>query len=165
MKLNEAVIKMQDAVNASMAKLEGNGFVMSVETDYMNRAFMTASDPKKAKCVTVSLVINTKGGKAGEEYCMSLGAMINGGGIDEAQLDKDIEGYNKMVEEALDTLAYYDNKDEGLMFLTKKASEEYEKFMKEMEEEQKKTRKRMMITNIAFILGFTLLFVLIALFR
>ena len=138
MKLNEAVIKMQDAVNASMAKLEGNGFVMSVETDYMNRAFMTVSDPKKAKCVTVSLVINTKGGKAGEEYCMSLGAMINGGGIDEAQLDKDIEGYNKMVEEALDTLAYYDNKDEGLMFLTKKASEDYEKFIAQISTPVKK---------------------------
>ena len=164
MKLNEAVIKMQDAVNASMAKLEGNGFVMSVETDYMNRAFMTVSDPKKAKCVTVSLVINTKGGKAGEEYCMSLGAMINGGGIDEAQLDKDIEGYNKMVDEALDTLAYYDNKDEGLAYLTKKASEEYEKFMKEIEEGQKKGRRLAMITNIVFILGITLLFI-IALLR
>ena len=159
MKLNEAVIKMQDAVNASMAKLEGNGFVMSVETDYMNRAFMTVSDPKKAKYVTVSLVINTKGGKAGEEYCMSLGAMINGGGIDEAQLDKDIEGFSGMVQEAVDTLAYYENKDEGLAYLTAKANEEYEKLVKKIEEERSKNRRLAMIGNIVFIVGIALLFI------
>ena len=33
MTLKDAVVKMQDAVNASMSRLEGNGFVMSVETD------------------------------------------------------------------------------------------------------------------------------------
>ena len=64
----------------------------------------------------------------------------------------------------LDTLAYYDNKDEGLAYLTKKASEEYEKFMKEIEEGQKKGRRLAMITNIVFILGITLLFI-IALLR
>lgn len=158
--LSEAVAKMESAVKTAMARLEGNGFVMSVETDYMNRAFGTVTDPKKAKCVTVSLVISSKDGKEGEEYCMSLGAMINGRGVDEVQLDRDIEGYNKMVDEALDTLAYYEDKDEGLAYLTKKASEEYEKFVKEMEEGQRKGRRLAMITNIVFILGITLLFIL-----
>ena len=162
--LTEAVNKMQSTVESAMTRLDGNGFVMSVETDYMNQTFQSVSDPKKAKCVTVSLVVNTKDGKEGEEYCMSLGAMITRRGIDEEQLDKDIEGYNKMVDEALDTLAYYDNKDEGLAYLTKKASEEYEKFMKEIEEGQKKGRRLAMITNIVFILGITLLFI-IALLR
>ena len=88
---------------------------------------------------------------------MSLGAMIAKRGVDEAQLLKDIEAYGKMVDEAVDTLAYYENKDEGLAHLTKKASEEYEKMMKEIEEGQKKSRRLSMITNIAFILGFILL--------
>ena len=157
MTLTEAIALMESTVNAAMERLDGNGFVMSVETDYMDRFFRTVTDPGKARCVTVSLVVNTKDGQKGEEYCMSLGAMIAKRGVDEAQLLKDIEGYGKMVDEAVDTLAYYENKDEGLAHLTKKASEEYEKMMKEIEEGQKKSRRLSMITNIAFILGFILL--------
>ena len=160
MTLTEAIGKMQVAVTAAMDRLEGNGFVMSVETDYMDRAFRSVSVPERAKCVTVSLVINTRDGQAGEEYCMSLGAMVSGKNVDEVQLDKDIEGFGKMVDEAIDTLAYYDDKDEGLRFLTAKAAEEYEKFVKEMEEGQRKGRRLAMITNIVFILGITLLFIL-----
>ena len=133
MTVNEALTKMYEVVGAAKEKLEGNGFVMSVETDYMNSMLVSVDDPAKAKCVTVSLVVASKDGKEGEEYCMSLGAMITRRGVDEIQLDKDIEGYGKMVDEAIDTLAYYDNKDEGLAYLTAKASEEYEKMMKEIE--------------------------------
>lgn len=157
MTLTEAVASMQTVVTAAKDRLEGNGFVMSVETDYMDRFFQSVSDLRKARCVTVSLVVSTKDGKKGEEYCMSLGAMITKRGVDEAQLLKDMEGYVKMVDEAIDTLAYYQNKDEGLAYLTKKAGEEYEKLMKEIEEGQKKSRRLSMITNIAFILGFILL--------
>lgn len=160
MTLSDAVKKMQSAVTASMQRLEGNGFVMSVETDYMNNMFASVDDPAKAKCVTVSLVVASKNGKEGEEYCMSLGAMITRRGVDEAQLDKDIEGYDKMVDEAIDTLAYYDNKDEGLAYLTAKASEEYEKMMKEIEEGQRKNRRLAMISNIVFIVGIALLFII-----
>lgn len=159
MTLKDAVVKMQDAVNASMSRLEGNGFLMSVETDYMNRSLKSVEDMRKAKCVTVSLVINTKDGKKGEEYCMSLGAMVTSRGIDEKQLDSDIEGYNKMVDEAIDTLAYYENKGEGLAFLTKKANEEYERFMKEIEEGQKKNKRLATISNIVFFIGIALLFI------
>lgn len=159
MTLSDAVKKMQSTVEKAMVRLEGNGFVMSVETDYMNSMLVSVDDPTKAKCVTVSLVVASKDGKEGEEYCMSLGAMITRRGVDEIQLDKDIEGYGKMVDEAIDTLAYYDNKDEGLAYLTAKASEEYEKMMKEIEEGQRKNRRLAMISNIVFIVGIALLFI------
>ena len=160
MLLNEAVAKMQNAVTESMKRLEGNGFVMSVETDYMGRNFASVEDASKAKCVTVSLVVGAKDGDKGEEYCMSLGAMIQKGGVNEEQLDKDIESYGKRVDEALDTLAYYENKDEGLAFLTEKATKEYEELMKKIDEEQRKNRKIAMISNIVFAVGIAILFIL-----
>ena len=100
MTLTEAVASMQTVVTAAKDRLEGNGFVMSVETDYMDRFFQSVSDLRRARCVTVSLVVSTKDGKKGEEYCMSLGAMITKRGVDEAQLLKDMEegrAYSKLA--------------------------------------------------------------------
>ena len=164
MTINEAVIKMQAAVTAAKERLLGNGFVMSVETDYMNAMLRTVPDESKAKFITVSLVVGKDGGKEGEEYCMSLGAEVIRKSIDEAQLDRDIESYGKMVDDAIETLAGYENKDEGLDYLTKKAGEEYEKLLEKIKEDQKKSRKVSMIINTVFIVGMILLFI-IALLR
>ncbi len=156
----DAVSKMQATVTAAKERLGGNGFVMSVETDYMNSMLRTVDDAKKAKYATVSLVVGAEGCEKDEEYCMSLGAMITRKGIDEAQLDKDIESFNTMVDEALETLAKYEDKNEGLAYLTAKASEEYEKLVAKIEEDQKKSRKVAMIGNIVFIIGIALLFII-----
>ena len=155
----EAIIKMQNAVSEAMKKLDGNGFDLSVETEYLNRTLQGVEDISKAKYVTVSLVVASKDSKEGEEYCMSLGAMITRRGIDDSELEKNIDGFGKMVDEALAMLEKYDNKDEGLAYLTEKASEEYKKLVEKMEEEQKKNRKLSMISNIVFILGIALLFI------
>ena len=149
---------MKDVVSESMHKLDGNGFIMLVETDYMNQMFNSVEDESKAKCVTVSLVISSENVKEGDEYCMSLGAMITRKGVDEAQLYKDIEGYRKMVDEALEVLSQYEKKDEGLAYLTAKANEEYEQLMAKITEDQKKNRRLAMISNIVFVVGIVLLF-------
>ena len=158
MTLTEAIKKMQDVVEAAKADLEGNGFTMSVETDFMDASLRTLPDSKRAKYVTVSLVIGAEGIEAGDEYCMSLGADISKKGMSEEQLDKDIENYKTMVAEAKKTLAGYDNKTEGLAYLTRKAGEEYEKLMKKIEEAQMKNRKMSMIINSVFIVGLVILF-------
>ena len=160
MTVNEAIIKMQATVEAAKERLEGNGFVMSVETDYMNALLRTVPDHTKAKYVTVSLVVGKEGGNEGEEYCMSLGAEISKKSVDEARLDKDIENYGNMVNEALETLTNYEDKNEGLDYLTKKASEEYEKLLAKINEDQKKSRKVTMIINAVFISLMVLLFIL-----
>lgn len=159
MTIQEAIEKMQATVEASKEKLSDNGFTMSVETDYMNAMLANVEDPKKAKYVTVSLVIGSDDTKEGEEYCMSLGADIRTKSVNEEQLGKDIESYNKMVDDAVEVLAGYENKQEGLAHLTAKASEEYEKLLAKIEEEQKKSRRIAMIGNIAFIVGIALLFI------
>ena len=164
MTLNEAISKMRSVVADSMEMLDGNGFTMSVDTDYMNQMLASVENEKKAKYVTVSLVITAEGINEGDEYCMSLGAMIARGGVDEAQLKKDIGGYMDMVKEAVEVLKGYENKTEGLKYLTDKASEEYEQLLKKIEEEQKKNRRLAMIGNVVFIVGIALLFI-VALLR
>ena len=160
MTVNEAIEKMQATVEASKERLEGNGFTMSVETEYMNSMLGIVNDLKKAKYVTVSLIISSEDTAEGEEYCMSLGADIRSKNVNEEQLDRDIESYQKMVDEAAEVLAEYENKNEGLAYLTAKASEEYEKLLVKIEEEQKKSRRMSMIINIVFIAGIALLFIL-----
>ena len=155
----EAISKMQSAVGMRKDKFDEYGFVTSIETDYMNAMYKTVDDPKKAKFVTVSLVIGKQDGKAGDEYCMSLGAQITHRSIDDARLEQDILNFEKMVSEAIEILEKYDSKDDGLDFLTAKASEEYEKFLKKMEEERAKSRRIALIGNIVFIVGIPLLFI------
>ena len=164
MTVNEAIAKMQAVVEASKDRFSGCGFTMSVETDYMNGMLKSVEDVNKARYVTVSLVVSAEGIKEGEEYCMSLGADIRGKKINENQLNEDIAGYEKMVSEAVEALDGYENKSEGLACLTAKASEEYEKLVAKIDEEQKKSRRISMIGNIIFIVGIALLFI-VALFK
>ena len=159
MTVTEAISKMQATVAASMEKLDGNGFVMSVETDYMNAMLRSVPDASKAKYVTVSLVVGKEDGNEGEEYCMSLGAEIVRKSVNDEQLEKDIASYENMVNEAIETIGGYEDKNEGLDLLTKRASEEYEKLMAKIKEDQKKTQRVTMIINTVFILGITLLFI------
>jgi hypothetical protein len=159
MTVTEAISKMQATVAASMEKLDGNGFVMSVETDYMNAMLRSVPDVSKAKYVTVSLVVGKEDGNEGEEYCMSLGAEIVRKSVNDEQLEKDIANYENMVNEAIETISGYEDKNEGLDLLTKRASEEYEKLMAKIKEDQKKTQRVTMIINTVFILGITLLFI------
>ena len=159
MTVSEAIAKMQSTVEASKEKFEACGFVMSVETDYMNGMFKSVEDIKKARYVTVSLVVSAEGIAEGEEYCMSLGAEIRGRQIDENRLDEDILNYHKMVDEAAELLEGYENKKDGLDALIKKASEEYAKLVARIEEDNKKRRRLSMISNVIFIVGIALLFI------
>ena len=164
MTINEAISKMQATVAAAKDRLEGNGFVMSIETDFMNAMLRSVPDETKAKYVTISLVVGKDGGKEGEEYCMSLGAAITRKAVDEVQLDKDIENYEKMVNEAVETLAEYEDKNEAHDYLTKKASEEYEKLLAKIDADQKKSRKVSMIINAVFI-GLMFLLLIVAMLK
>ena len=159
MTLNEAVEKMHATVEAAKERLSCYGFVMSVETDYMNSMLRTVTDIKKAKYVTVALVVGIEGGKEGEEYCMSVGSNIVRGGIDAEQLDKDLASYVEMVDEAVAVLESHEDKTKGLAQLTAKASEEYEKLLAKIKEEQEKSRKVSMIINTVFIVGMLLLLI------
>ena len=158
--VHEALEKMQAIVADAKARLEGNGFVMSVETEYMNAMLRTVTDVNRAKFITVALVVSAEGVAEGDEYCMSLGAQISRGGVDEERLAKDAENFNGMVDEAIAVLEKYDNKTEGLGVLTAKANEEYEKLLAKIKEDQDKSRRVSRIINIVVIAGIALLFIL-----
>ena len=104
MTLNETICRMQEVVSAAKEKLEGNGFTMSVETDYMDKMLRTVSGTKGARYVTVSLVVGAEGLEEGDEYCMSLGADISRKGINAEQLEKDIETYGLFTYEELNAI-------------------------------------------------------------
>ena len=159
MTLAEAVEKMHAAVEAAKERLSTYGFVTSVETDYMNSMLRTVTDAKKARYVTVSLVVGAVDGKEGEEYCMSVGANIVRGSIDDEQLAKDLSSYGQMVDEAIAVLEEYEEKNEGLKQLTEKANAEYEKLLARIKEEQEKSRRISMIINTVFIVGIMLLLI------
>ena len=96
---------------------------------------------------------------------MSLGVAVERKAVNDEQLAQDSESFVKMVDEAIETLDRYDDKNEGLDVLLAKANEEYEKFLVKMEEERKKSNKLSMISNIIFIVGLVILFIVMALVK
>ena len=164
MTLNEAVEKMQLLAEEAKERLLVYGFDMKIESEYMNASLRAVEDPKKAKYLTTALVVSGEGIKEGEEYCLSIGALINRGKVDDSQLESDSAKFSQMVDEMIETLDSYDDKVEGLHVLIEKANEEYKKLVAEIEENQKKAKKMSAIINTVFIVGIFILFI-VALLR
>lgn len=151
MTVQEALTKMHEVVDAARERLEGNGFTMTVTTVFMDSMFRILPDENKARYARVSLLINKEGGQEGEEYCLSIGAALLRNKANEARLMNDIELYQHLVDDTVETLAQYEDKNEGFAVLTKKAEEECEQYKEKILEQQKKARKSSMIFNVVLI--------------
>ena len=155
----EAIERMQASAEAAKERLAGYGFSLSIETDYMNSVIKPVEDIKKARYITVSLVCGGEGVNPGEEYCISIGAETRLGRVNEGQLAKDIEGFAKIVEETIATLDSYEDKNEGLAFLVAKATEECEKLLAKLKEDEKRNKRVTTVSNIVFWVGVLILFI------
>lgn len=162
MTVTEALTKMNEIVNAAKERLEGNGFAMRIETTFFDSMVRPLPDANRARFATVSLLINKPDGKEGEEYCLSLGVAIFKTSANEKRLIGDIERYQKLVDDTVETLAGFEDKNEGFDFLTKKAAEEYEELMAKAREQQSKSRRISAIVNAVFIIATILLFIWLA---
>ena len=78
MTVQEALTQMHEVVGAAKERLEGNGFVMSIQTFYYDAMLRVIPNEKRARFATVTLIVNKVDGKEGEEYCLSLGVAILG---------------------------------------------------------------------------------------
>ena len=162
MTVNEALTKMYEVVDTAKARLEGNGFTMSVKTTFMDAMLRPLPDQNRARYASVALLVSKEGGKEGEEYCLSIGAALLRNNANEKRLTRDIEAYEKLVDDTVETLAQYEDKNEGFDFLTKKAEEEYEQLMVKVQEQQQKSRKASMIFNVALVVGLLIIFFLMS---
>ncbi len=135
-----AIEKMTATAEAAAEKIRTIGLSASVERSYMNPLLQTTDNPKKAKYITISVVISAPETKAGEEYCLSVGAEMRGGKIDEAMLEKDLSTLDSMIDETIERLSSFDNKTEGVATLANEAEEEYRALIDKLAGEQKRQR-------------------------
>ena len=159
MLLNEALDKMKAVAEAAAERFREDGFNAKVETSYMNAFLATVTEPKKAKFATVSVVISTEDTEEGEEYCLSVGAEIRFGKIDDGQLEKDLAEFGRMVDETVERLRSYATKSEGISVLAAEANAEYEKLVEKLREDQKKQSVISAIGMALFIVGIVVLFI------
>ena len=157
MTVQEALTQMNEVVGAAKDRLEGNGFVMSIKTFFYDAMLRTIPDEKRARFATVTLIVNKVDGKEGEEYCLSLGVAILGKKANAKRLARDTELFHRYVDEAVETLANFEDKNEGFDQLINKAEEEYAERMEKAKEQQKKTNKSATLFNILFIVVFILI--------
>lgn len=159
MLVNTAIERMRAVATEAADRLSALGYLASVEVDYMNAFLQTVESEKKAKFITVSVVISSADTPKGDEYCLSLGAEVRGGKVDDAQLEKDVTEYGRMVDDSIDRLAAYESRAEGVSALAAEASKEYEALVAKLREDEKKQRMLSAIGLTLAILGVIILFV------
>ena len=158
MQFNEAIEKMTATAEAAAEKIRNFGLSAVVEKSYMNPLLQTVDNPKKAKYITVSVVISTPETKEGDEYCLSVGAEMRGGKIDDDLLLKDLDTLNSMIDETIERLSTFENRAEGVAILANEAEEEYQKLVGKLSEEQKKQRVISAIGVALVFVGIIILF-------
>lgn len=154
MTVQEALTQMHEVVGAAKERLEGNGFVMSIQTFYYDAMLRVIPNEKRARFATVTLIVNKADGKEGEEYCLSLGVAILGKKANAKRLAKDTELFQRYVDEAVETLAGFEDKNAGLDNLTARAEEEYAERMAQAKEQKSKNNWITTAFNVVFILIF-----------
>lgn len=155
MKLDEALSAMTSLVEEQSKRFIGLGVTAKIETDLMDRALGSVTSPKKARFVTVTLVLSAEGITEGEEYCLSLGAEIKGSKVNET-IAKDMDSFVNMVDEALEQLSSYENKAEGIKALATAASREFDELVDKIKGESKKQKITGLISVLAIIAIFAL---------
>lgn len=161
MTVTEALTHMNEVVGAAKERLEGNGFVMTMQTFFYDAMLRSIPDEKRARFATVTLIVNKEGGKEGEEYCLSLGVAILGKKANAKRLARDTELFQRYIDEAVETLAGFEDKNAGLDHLTAKAEEEYTARMEQAKEQKSKNNWITTAFNIVFFAVFILIIFLL----
>lgn len=161
MTVTEALTHMNEVVGAAKERLEGNGFVMTMQTFFYDAMLRNIPDEKRARFATVTLIVNKEGGKEGEEYCLSLGVAILGKKANAKRLARDTELFQRYIDEAVETLAGFEDKNAGLDHLTAKAEEEYTARMEQAKEQKSKNNWITTAFNIIFFAVFILIIFLL----
>ncbi len=154
-----AIDKMRATAEEAAEKIRAAGVYAKVECSYMNALLQTVENPKRAKFITVSVVISAEDTKKGDEYCLSVGAEIRGGRVEEAQLERDLSSFGDMIDETLERLSGFENKGEGVSVMANEAQAEYERLVEKLRADQKKQRIISAIGLSLVFVGIVILFI------
>ena len=151
MTLSEAIEKIQGLISDAKARLDGYGFDITTVTDYTSASLRPVSNPESARYISSTLIIGGGGINEGEEYCLTIGVTVHRKTVNDEQFEKNRARFEEMITETVSVLDEHEDKLEGITVLTAKATEEYEKFVAKMDEENQKLRKQNSIRNIILI--------------
>ncbi len=147
-----AKAKMNALAEDAAARLGELGVSTSVEFDYMDRSLRTVDSEKKAKYMTVTVVITSDGIPEGEEYCLSLGAEIKHGAVDDEMLDRDSENFKSMISKTEGRLRNATDAADAIRDLTAEAEVECDRLLSEIEENAKKARRFSTISTFVILI-------------
>ena len=116
--------------------------------------------PEKAKYITATLVLSTDQTKEGDEYCLSLGAIINSGKVSEDILEGDIEKFLTLVGQTKERIKASDSAEVAIGELANEASLQFQELVDQIKEDEKKQK----LTSIIGIVCVVVIFILITAF-
>ena len=154
-----AIEKALAVAESAAERIRGTGLFASVEQSFMTALLQTTDNPKRAKFITVSLVISAEDTKKGDEYCLSVGLEIRGGRVDDGQLERDLGSFEEMVSETLERLSEFESNGAAVTALAGEAQAEYDKLVERLSADQKKQRIISAIGLSLMFIGILILFI------
>ena len=148
MKLELARSKMTEIAEGAAERLRALGVEATVEFDYMDGMLRSVEPGKRVRYLTVSVIIAAEGIAKGEEYCLSLGAMLRRGEIDEEMLTRDSDKFNEMINDTVKRLEGAESVTEVIKQMTTEAEAECEKLLEKLEADNKRNRRISTISSV-----------------
>lgn len=160
MNYKEALERMTEAVSKCGEGFDTLGVTAKLEYDYMDRIMKSVDSPEKAKYLTVTLVLRTESTPENEEYCLSLGAEVKNGRVNEDILERDIESFEALVSDTKLKIPEYDSSEIAIRELANQASEEFKLLVQKIKDDEKKQK----LTSIIGIGCVIAIFIIVTLF-
>ncbi len=160
MNYKETLDRMTEVVKECQEGFDTLGIVTRLEYDYMDRVMKSIESPERAKYLTVTLVLTTDNTPEGEEYCLSLGAEVKNGKVDEDALDRDIENFRTLVSNTKRRVGDYDSSEAAIREMANEASDEFKQLVEKIKEDEKKQK----LTSIIGIVCVIAIFVIVTVF-
>ena len=130
MKVYEAVERMYAELDSVEALFSGLGLTISREEFYSD-SMLRETSPERAKFVDVTLVLSVTGADGVRaEHRIGIGAEIKHGEVSEAEYSEAEAELSRRVKEALDMLRESEDTPSVIAELDRRATEEYEKIVK-----------------------------------
>ncbi len=145
MKADKALELMQARLGSLVSKFEGTGIDVKIESDLLDKKMDEVQTLSKASIITVSMVLSCEG--CDEEYCLSAGAEVSRGFVNDTLL-KDLDEFSTLVDETVERLKRYESRAEGIRALVKEADGEIERLADDM---KSRRRKKVLTAVIALL--------------
>ena len=160
MTVNEALRRMRARIEEAVSRLSPFGVELARETEYMNSLYKPTEDEKRARFISVSVIISAEGLKDEDVYYLTLSAEIKRGQVNEELLQKSENEFERYLSDAEKRLGEAENPAAALAELSAEANAEWTEMLGKLETAKKRATVVNIVGGALMLIGIVILILL-----